>query len=433
MFHGGVKFLDACISHLRESFGELPDPRTGKNSRYAMADIGMAVFSMFFMQHPSFLAFQRSLHENTGKDNTQTLFGMDKIPTDNHIRQTLDGIDPCQLEDAYFYIVDSLAEMLPSAIRNALGGHTLIALDGSEYFCSKNISCDSCSRRLRNDGELEYFHSFLGATIVTPTNKAVLSLPPEFVYPQDGALKQDCEWKASLRWLERLAPRCNKYNPIYLGDDLYAKQEICTKILGMGANFIFTCKNNSHKTLCQFRNGIVPESHWEVKGKGNQKRKYTYSFIPALPIRDGKDALLVNWFEVVISRPDGKQTYRSSFITNLLPTAENIAELASCARARWKIENETFNVLKNNGYHLEHNFGHGKKTLASLLVAMNLLAFSLHNASDMVETLWQQARTTCGTRIRLFNVMNSLTAYIVFPSWLSLMRMIATGMPPPTV
>ena len=368
MSYRAVKFLNASISYLRAEFGELPDPRTGRNCRYTMADIGMAAFSVFFMQHPSFLAFQRSLHKNTSMDNTQTLFNMEKIPTDNHIRHTLDGVDARKLENAYFHIIDSLSEVVPTAVRNVLGNHTLIALDGSEYFCSKNVHCDTCSHRLRNDGKTEYFHTFVGATIVTPASKTVLSLPPEFVYPQDGNLKQDCEWKAALRWFERLGTRCCRYNPVYLGDDLYAKHEICTKITDMGGKFIFTCKDSSHKTLCQFRNGIVPESYMEIKGIGKQKREYTYNFILDLPIRDGEDAILVNWFEIIISKPGGDQTYRSSFITNLLPTVENIAELASCARARWKIENETFNVLKNNGYHLEHNFGHGKKLLQVCLL-----------------------------------------------------------------
>lgn len=428
-----MKFLDGCISHLREVFGELADPRRGRNSRYALSDIVMAAFSMFFMQHPSFLSFQRSLHENTGKDNTRTLFEMEKIPTDNHIRQTLDGMDPDLFSKAFFYIIDRLAGMPNAPIRNMLGGHTLIALDGSEYFCSKKINCDSCSKRMRNDGEQEYFHTFLAASIVTPVSKSVLSLPAEFVRPQDGASKQDCEWNAAVRWLDRLGEYCSKYEPIYLGDDLYAKQEICAKILAMKGNFIFTCKDSSHKTLCEFRKGLVEKTWREVKGKGSQRREYTYNFIPALPLRDGKAGLLVNWFEVIIAKPGGKQTYHSSFITNLVPTEENIAELASCARARWKIENGTFNVLKNNGYHLEHNFGHGKRTLASVLVVINLLAFSLHNAAEIAEKLWQEARAKCGTRVRLFNVMNSLTAYLVYPSWRAFMSMIVTGRLPPPV
>lgn len=426
-----MKFLDDSIAHLREVFDGLPDPRKGRNRRYFLADIGMAAFSIFFMQHPSFLAFQRALHDNTGKDNAQTLFGVDQVPTDNHIRQTLDGIDPNLLSEAYFDIIDRLPETEASPIKNVLGGHTLIALDGSEYFCSKKIKCDACSTRLRNDGGIEYFHTFLGASLVMPGSKSVLSLPPEFVRPQDGVSKQDCEWNAALRWLERLGSRCGKYNPVYLGDDLYAKQEICAKILGLGGNFIFTCKDASHKTLCEFRKGLWAKTCHEVKGKGSQKRKYVYRFIPNLPIRDGQDALLINWFEVSISKPGGKQTYRSSFITNLEPTPENVSELASCARARWKIENETFNVLKNNGYHLEHNFGHGKQTLASLLVAVNLLAFSLHNAAEIAERLWKEAWEACGARNRLFNAMNTLTAYIVYSDWRALMRMIARGRHPP--
>lgn len=423
--------MDGCLAHLRKIYASMPDRRTGKNLQYTMEDIGMAAFSVFFMQHPSFLSFQRSLHKNVGRDNTQTLFGMEKIPTDNHIRTMLDGVEPGHFEQAYFYIIDTMLALMPSAARNVLDGKTLIALDGSEYFCSKNIKCEVCSKRIRNDGEEEYFHVFLGATIVTPGSKAVFSLPAEFVLPQDGATKQDCEWKAACRWLERVAPQCSKYKPVYLGDDLYAKQEICAKILGMGANFIFTCKDGSHKTLREFRNGIPSEEYGDVKGIGKQKREYHYRWIKDLPIRDGNDAIRVNWFEVSISKPGGAPTYHGAFITNLVPDATNIVEMASCARARWKIENENFNVLKNNGYHLEHNFGHGKGRLASVLVALNLLAFSLHHASDTVEKLWQVARAASGTRVRFFNNIGTLANYMLFPNWASLMRMIDTGIPPP--
>lgn len=426
-----MKFLERCLAHLNEIYRTMPDPRTGKNIQYAMKDIGMAAFSVFFMQHPSFLSFQRSLHQHKGRDNTQTLFGMEKIPTDNHIRQMLDGVDPGHFEQAYFFIIDNMLAVTPRAARNVLGGRTLIALDGSEYFCSKSINCPACSKRMRNDGVEEFFHAFLGATIVTPASKMVFSLPPEFVSPQDGEAKQDCEWRAACRWLERVAPQCARYNPLYLGDDLYAKQEICAKILELGASFIFTCKDGSHKTLCEFRKGIPYGTYREVKGIGKQKREYRYRWVKGLPIRDRADTITVNWFEVVISKPGGSPTYRAAFITNLTPEPANIVEMASCARARWKIENENFNVLKNNGYHLEHNFGHGKRKLASVLVALNLLAFSLHQAADKVEELWQAARAAGGTRTRFFNIISSLVAYILFPDWKSLMWMIGNGRPPP--
>jgi hypothetical protein len=187
------------ITHLRESCALMDDKRSGDNCRYSIADIGMAAFSMFFMQHPSFLAFQRTLRENAGYDNTQTLFEMEKIPSDNHIRKMLDGVPPEHFEANFFFVVDELANSRAQVVRNVLDGHTLVALDGSEYYCSKKLFCPSCSKRKRSDGNDEYFHAFLGATIVQPKNQQVFCLPPEFIQPQDGAKKQDCELKAALR------------------------------------------------------------------------------------------------------------------------------------------------------------------------------------------------------------------------------------------
>jgi hypothetical protein len=397
-----------------------------------MADIGMAAFSVFFMQHPSFLAFQRSLHEHAGEDNTQTLFEMTKIPSDNHIRKMLDGVNPIHFEQNFFDVVDDLVDNNVPVVKNVLRGHTLIAIDGSEYFYSKKLSCQACSKRMRSDGEEEYFHSFFGASIVRPGDQKVFCLPPEFVRPQDGDKKQDCELKAAKRWVERVAPSCTKYNPIYLGDEKKKKNDLCSMILQEYGNFIFTCKDSSHKILAEFRKGISASTHSEIKGVGDQKREYHYSWISNLPIRDGDDALSVNWFDVTIVNPKGKATYHSAFITNLTPTKENISELTSCARARWKIENETFNVLKNNGYHLEHNFGHGKQTLASMLVTFNLLAFIMHNACDALERQWQHARDVCGPRTRMFIHLWNITIYHTFKSWDALMCTLITGKPPPS-
>ena len=427
-----MKHLEKYIFELRQSCASMSDKRSGANIQYPIADIGMAAFSMFFMQQPSFLAFQRSLHENIGQDNTQTLFGIENIPTDNHIRKILDGVNPSHFDKNFFDIIDDVENSRIPVVRNVLCSHTLIAIDGSEYFCSKKLSCLFCSKRKRSDGTEEKFHSFFGATIVTHGEQRVFCLPPEFMQPQDGDKKQDCELKAAKRWLERVGQSCIKYNPIYLGDDLYAKHDFCSMILRNGGNFIFTCKDSSHKKLTEFRKGLSPSTHKEIKGIGTQKREYHYSWICNLPIRDGDAALSVNFFDISIVNPKGKVTYRSSFITNLTPSVNNISELASCARARWKIENETFNVLKNNGYHLEHNFGHGQITLSAMLVTFNLLAFAMHNACDAVESLWQKARIARGPRNRLFIHLWTITSYHVFQTWNSLLDTIRMCRPPPS-
>jgi hypothetical protein len=109
-----------------------------------------------------------------------------------------------------------------------------------------------------------------------------------------------------------------------------------------------------------------------------------------------------------------------------------VAELAACGRARWKIENESFNVLKTRGYHLEHNFGHGTAHLSALLACLNLLAFAIHTVCDLAEGAWRKARTTLGPRLRFFQSLQALTTYLVFSSWTELLDTLAFARPPPS-
>ena len=200
-------------------------------------------------------------------------------------------------------------------------------------------------------------------------------------------------------------------------------------MLDSGGDFLLTAKPASHKTLYEHLDGIRLPSRRTTSGRGTRRRNHRHRWMTGLPIRDGDDALRVNWLEITSSRPDGTVTYRGTFVTSLDVNRDNVAELAVCARARWKIENETFNVLKQHGYHLEHNFGHGKDTLATVLVVLNLLAFALHATCELTETCWQQARQRLGARTRLFEHLRSITAYQVFPSWSALMFLLATGGP----
>lgn len=176
-FDGGMKILENLLTELKGVCAGLTDRRRSTDCTYTMADIGMAAFSVFFMQSPSFLAHQEMLAAGRGRSNCQTLFGMEKIPSDNHIRQMLDGTAP--------EAADGLA-----AFRR-LDGRVLVALDGTEHFRSSKIHCPCCSRQQHSDGKVDFFHSFLGATLVAPGHARVLPLPPEFITPQDGAEKQD--------------------------------------------------------------------------------------------------------------------------------------------------------------------------------------------------------------------------------------------------
>ena len=426
-----MSLQDRLLDSLRRCCQAVPDLRRGQNTTYAMADFALAAFAPFFMQCPSFLAHQRHLETGQGRSNCQTLFGMRKIPGDSQIRAKLDPLDP-----AVFYPMfgDLLAELEPSgglAQMRCLDGALLIALDGTEYHCSDKIHCPNCSHRKRGKSGTEYFHAMLAATIVAPGHNRAIPLQPEFIVPQDGHDKQDCESRAVRRWLSAHGQQCRRLRPVYLGDDLFSRQPICEAVLQTDGHFIFVCKPDSHPAIEEFRTGIVLEQKIERQRRGKQWITHTFQWLNGVPLRGDAKAITVNWLMIEIHDASGKSTYTNSFITDLAVTAETVAALTAAGRARWKIENESFNVLKTKGYNLEHNFGHGRQNLSAVLAVLNLLAFGCHTACDLADKVWRAARRELVTRQGFFQNLRSITTYLVFPSWDHLLGTPAFARPPP--
>jgi hypothetical protein len=419
-----VSIVEDLITELATVCAGLPDPRTGprRDGDYTMADIGLSAFSLFFMGSPSFLAHQRRLERGQGRSNCQTLFGMSAIPSDNYVRLMLDGAAPAAFDGLF---MRAIAAAGPLTRFHRLDGRVLVALDGSEYFCSRKIKCPQCSTRRRSDGGVECFHAFLGASVVAPGHTQVLPLPPEFIAPQDGAEKQDCERNAAKRWLARHGPTVAHLRPVYLGDDLFACQPIAAAIQQAGGNFILTCKPSSHRTIAEYLQGATLQEHRQTVCHRGKRTTTIYRWLCGVPLRATADAIPVNWFSVEIRNAAGKRTYYNSFVTDLAVTADTVAELAACGRARWKVENETFNVLKTNGYNLEHNFGHGKQTLASIFLTLNLLAFAFHTAAHLAVLAWREAVAACGATYRFFENLRIITGYVVFRDWHHLLQSIA--------
>jgi Transposase DDE domain len=395
-----------------------------------MADFGLAAFSVFFMQSPSFLAHQRQLEQGQGRSNCQTLFGMAAIPCDNQIRAMLDPVDPALFFPVFTDVMGALERTGGLAEFRRLQGRVLIALDGTEYFRSTRLHCAHCSTQVRG-GRTEYFHTLLSAALVAPGHQRVVPLEPEFIVPQDGHDKQDCESRAARRWLDRHAGRYARLDPVYLGDDLYARQPVCEAVCAAGGHFLFVCKPASHQTIEEYLTGIELPEHIERVKRGRERFTYTYRWLCDVPLRADAQAMAVNWLSIEIANPKGEVTHTNSFITDLPVDRTTVVELAACGRARWKIENETFNVLK--GYNLEHNFGHGKQNLAMMFAAMNLLAFAVHTVCDCLDRLWTTARAAKRARTRFFEHIRTITAYLVFPDWSTLMQTLIDSKPPPHV
>jgi hypothetical protein len=240
------------IKQLRTTFETFPDRQTGKNTIYTMTDTGLSAF----------LDFQRTMQETQGKNNAQTLFDVFQILIDNHISSLLYPADPATARPMFDFICDGFqcAGVVDSF--RTTDRRLLLALDGTHYFSSQKLHGSCCSCKTHSNGKVTYSHTVVTPVLVKPGSDKVISLAPEFVCPQDGHEKQDCEINASLRWLERQGSRFAALGTTVLGDDLYCHKPFCRALLDKRFEFILVCKPDSHKTLYEWvddldRNGVV--------------------------------------------------------------------------------------------------------------------------------------------------------------------------------
>ena len=420
----------SLMQQIQATFCTLPDSRTGKNCSYEMNDAALSAFSVFFMQNPSFLAQQKTLEKSKGKSNLETLFGVHKTPCDNQIRNLLDTVSPSQFYPIFSYIFKGLMASGYFKSFVSIKKSLLVALDGVEYFSSEKIHCDCCSTQTFSNGKTRYSHKAITPVVVSPSQSSVIPLAPEFISPQDGCEKQDCELNASKRWLEREKELFANQSITLLGDDLYSHQPFCELILEHEKHFIFVCKQDSHKTLYEWladfeREGKI-KTYQQKQWNGKQHIFYQYRYMNQVPLKDDDKALMVNWCEVRITNTQGKILYYNSFITDYAINNANIQTIIEAGRARWKIENENNNTLKTKGYSFEHNFGHGKQHLASVLATLILLAFLFHTILEYFDQCYRLLREHLSSRKMFFDDIRALTRYLCFESWQHLMEFMLT-------
>jgi len=423
--------FDRLRSILVATLTQLPEHRTGQNRVYELADAALGAFAVFFMQSPSFLAHQRDMQRNKGQNNAQSLFDIDQVPSDPQIRNLLDPIAPQHLAPPFWQVFEQLRT---GGYLNAYQGHLgpwLCALDGTQYFSSQKIHCEQCTTRVSN-GRTYYAHSLVAPLIVAPGENRVIALEPEFVSPQDGSEKQDCELRAAERWLARNARRFAPGSLTLLGDDLYCHQPFCELVLDHQCHFAFTCKPDSHPALYQeiellTKAGGVPEvveRHWN----GQRQQIWHYRYATRLPLRADTRPLYVNWCEVTITdQATGELIYRNAWATDHPLDDQALRPFVNAARTRWKSENENNNVLKNYGYHLDLRQlrprsalpGNGARDAQFARVLVSHRPGSVHEP-------YRRVRAELATRQTFFNDLQALTRYLYFDSWQVLINFMFT-------
>jgi hypothetical protein len=416
-----VKF-QMMLGQVRHVFEKVPEVRTGRNTHYGLADVGLGAFSVFHMQEPSFLAYQQHMQEREGRNNAKSLYGIKDIPSDGQIRNLLDAVNPSYLREPFWEIYNLLQDSGHLDDYRSVGRTLLCSLDGTRYFTSDTIHCPNCTVYEHEKGP-SYVHMVVLAVLSAPGHQQVIALEPEFITPQDGHDKQDCEQQAIKRWVSRNAPRFEPWQVTVLTDDLHSHQPLCELLLENKLHFLMTCKPESHSALYE-EIDLLTKVEGAVqtmsvrRWSGRHHEVSTYRWVVQVPLRAGAAALRVNWLELtVVHEETGRQLYHNAWITDHELTSQTVVEAAAAGRARWHVENQGINVLKNQGYNFEHNYGHGDQHLSAVLLSLLLLAFLFHTVADFTCSMVHAIRIALGARRNFFADLRALTRYLYFSSW----------------
>ena len=410
----------ALVDSIADHVAAIVDARHLRKVRYCLRDCYLSAFALFYLQDPSLLEFQRRFQRQLQTNNLTTTFGVARIPADSQFRALLDRHDYQPLLACFPDWIGRLQRAKWLQQYQLFDARYLITLDGSQYFSSEQVHCEHCLTATKR-GIKRYHHDILQAAIVHPDKPQVLPLAPEFVRNSDATGgnydNQDCELNAGYRMLRRLRSDYPRMAAIIVADSLYSKQPFIEQLHAARFSFLLVAKPGDHPSLYQdvagMRRGKLLHRHRTTVQPGVRQE---YEWVTDLPLNAKPDSPHVNFIQFRIVR-GAKITYHNAWVTDLAPTAANVAHLVRAARARWKIENEGFNTLKNHGYHLEHNFGHGQQHLSEAFFVLNLLAFFMHQIFELLDGLYQQVRAGFSSRREFWCAVRAAFRLFLFRSW----------------
>jgi len=378
-----------------------------------------------FFQDPSLLAFQQRMQDNMQCCNLKTMFGVNAIPSDAVLRKVIDAVDTQKIYPCFSMLFQHLQrgkQLFPYKLES---DHYLIAIDGSQYFSSEKINCPSCLTYKGTKSKTRYSHQILQAVMLHPDMRQVLPLAPEPIINTDGNEKNDCERNAGKRLVGKIRATHPKLKIMITGDGLYSNQPFIDALKVSDMSYVLVAKPTDHKALFQCVEELESLQGVEHMELIDQKgRRHRYRWVNQVLLNASANADHVNFFEYWLI-VDQKATYHNSWVTDQQVGKHNVVELVKAGRSRWKIENETFNTLKNQGYHLEHNFGHGHQFLSNNFFALNLLAFFIHQILELCDCGYQYCRSKFSSRQEYWNNLRAAIRIMLFVDYEHLLANVA--------
>ena len=394
---------DALFHLVRNGFANIPDSR-GEDVDISLTDALMSAFAMFSLKAPSLLAFDKERAEG----NVHTIYGIARVPCDTYMREILDPVSPKVLRPVFKSVFRQLQRGKALEPMAFLDGHYLLALDGTEYFSSTTIHCASCLQKVHRNGSVTYFHQMLGAAIIHPDRREVIPLMPEPIVRHDGTDKNDCERNAAKRFVSKLRQDHPHLQFIVTEDSLSSNAPHIETLQHHGLHYILGVKEGDHTFLFQQIQAAEQAGRVTYYERHDRAARvlHRFRFVNEVPLNASNVDVRVNFIEYWEIGDTKVQHF--SWVTDLRVSQRNVFHLMRGGRARWKIENETFNTLKNQGYHFEHNYGHGEQHLSVVFAMLMMLAFLVDQAQQLCCALFQAVWAKLGSKRLLWERMRAL-------------------------
>jgi len=413
---------DTLFALIRAGFEQVPDQRA-ENASISLPDALMSGFAMFSLKDPSLLAFDE---RRATDSNLKSIYSIAHVPGDTQMRTILDDVEPVSIRPVFKDVLRPLQRSKELDKFIFLGGSHLVSLDGTGYFSSKKIHCSSCLQKVnKKTGEVTYYHQLMGGVIIHPKRREVIPLMPEPIMKQDGETKNDCERNAAKRFLSQLKHDYPDLTFTITEDALSPNAPHIRELEKHGLHYILGVKEGDHEYLFE----QVALARQEGRTTEFERRAgdvvHRFSFVNQMPLNKSNPDILVNFLEYWEIGKDKTQHF--CWITDFTITNLNAFTIMRGGRARWKVENETFNTLKNQGYHFEHNFGHGKKHLSAVFAVLMMLAFLVDQVQQLACELFQAVLDKKGSRRRLWEHMRALFKTLEFKSMEHIFKAILYG------
>jgi hypothetical protein len=412
---------DALLSKLRSGFADIADHRSGEVD-ISLSDAVMSAFAMFSLKAPSLLAFDKERTE----DNLQRVYGIERVPCDTAMREILDPVEPESLRPAFKHVFRQLQRGKVLEEMVFVEGHYLLALDGTGYFSSNQIHCASCLEKQQRNGTVTSSHQMLGAALIH--KREVIPLMPEPIVKQDGTSKNDCERNAAKRFIAKLRQDHPHLNVIVTEDSLSSNAPHIEMLQAHDVHYLLGVKEGDHAFL--FQHVAQAEQAGRVtyyeREDGETGAHHRFRFASDMPLNASNAAVRVNFIECWETLQGKVQHF--SWVTDLRVNKATVYRLMQGARARWRIENETFNTLQNQGYHFEHNFGHGYQHLSVVFAVLMMLAFLVDQVQQLCCPLFQAAWAKWGSKRLLWEKMRALFYHYTLASMQQLFEALLYGL-----